>query len=1638
MKLQLDNEIYKWLLSLNILSPTSKFKLLANGKYELDEATSHLFENGLKFSELIKCLFPVIMDETNPVPLKTLQSLKDQNTSASRLYNWNILYEILKKMGVNLDPEIKSLLVKGDLPMLNEFLKDVYENISNRLEKMSSASSAKSNLSTRNYEFKLTSQDQGLIKIPKKSLNNPESDQLNIEQISKNMPLNECKSLLEILLVSLTRNLDLRPKQAVALLSNGNKYLAHVLVKGIKGNYDPLILWLQEIYSNIQLILPFLTQEDLLIPVVLQAVKPALLSKSSDVTSWGCRIISHLCYELANLEILAPAWEWFCKENGGFNSCILCLRRNCYMREGVVSVISQIARFNIAELLTVEVRKFIDNSNDLLDFIHNIFHPLFESSLIKEGAIKDGVLDCWIDIVFKSLENNNGENKANALGLLVDIWIVFPNYIEETENLASNILSVLKKGTREKALNLRVFSIVLLFKLLEFLAKCKNPYAPILYKTLTFSFIENHSELVLREVYCCNFENVLQAFLSIPVDILADPMIKQIQVSEKTTYMLNFFDFDLLFIISKHPKLQVKIAILLIDLMAKLYLNNLIWNSLAKRIIMNLLDRFIETPVFQEYLCKMFEVLLETFRISERKRKFPIKQPLVFTDESEVEIQNSQQRALIIELLKEILSKQSLSFNAFTKQPIIKLFHSIKQTRKIEHQGLLMLLKILGNPQNEIVAEMLIKEIGVQIDIPVIQTDKEIFSLEQLDNNGSIEKIDEKNSFFDKNDDVFFEKEQLFMEKNRIGLKEKKGSDIKSIEKSKNLIKTKTNMRVIEDLERLRVKKLEEVLKKQIEEEEKKIKEEITKKTLKKKLEKLGVFKSDKPMILENNDSNTEKIIEIEETNIATGLIRKTEISDVLLVDWELEEDREREVMEISLKKGGRILRYLFKRFSNTTNQAKKQEFFTELKQKFETISNQDIWRMLKELGLEQYCTKEQVFQLMKLLNQKILKRNDTKTLDFDGFVRFFKQFSMNFFQGNLDMLFLEISRNFKEIQGFYDEIEDKETLELNKLLKEKPESELPEGFKKIYEKSIDFRFDLPFELQRQLSESYQISYEIISSIFNENLNFSLIEPITQYSMITKAKRKLRDLSMNKKPENVMQKSETIIGKGQINALRRMKSKQDIDEKQSKIEEDSRITRENIDKIDPMRSQSQGLQRKRSISGKNRVEEEKMRQKFLDEMKQKEAEIKRKHRQEEVETRLKELKEKKKDEELRKLQDEQRKIQEKQEIENKEQEKKRKRLEENKKKLKEFKEKQENEKLKLMTNEKQEQEKKLDFKKKETDEFLKKQAEKLKQNFEEKKRERSEEIKKKQALEAQEKLKEIDRKKNISMTLEKERVKREKEKKFRQEIKELQRNENISAVFKRYNEELTTIYEYYKENTELSLDVPYVKENMQFKGFMNFAVEFQLIPQIISIEKMQLVYRSTTKDKKLAEKVPIGVNFEEFQQSLLRIAIKGKKWFDLLGNNKEISQQKPEEEVKEEIETWNNEEFSGFDKEKIDEYEKIQETDEKTLEGLMKYLDFPMEHVKMNNKLRDLKTRKDKVMAPREKKKAFVNKLNEKQRETSTEHQQLSNIVVVKPKNNENKKQTIEKKEKKDKTMDKPGLIKEKTMEKPGLIINHS
>lgn len=247
--------------------------------------------------------------------------------------------------------------------------------------------------------------------------------------------------------------------------------------------------------------------------------------------------------------------------------------------------------------------------------------------------------------------------------------------------ITNTILDLLKKAVRDKSDILKIGSYSLQFTLLDSFAQLRNPYAAIIYKKLTFSLMENHADLSLRDFILKNFCYIFKKYQSIPCEIIVQPLIKQIQVSEQTqSYKINLCDLEFFSMIAQHPKLKLKECILLFDLLNKIYLNDLVWAATAASSIHLLLDRFVENEGFQEYTIKLTKISLALIYTA-CKSKRPQKQAeskIPHKDKraeiTEAEIMNAQKRALIVELIKYIINLRCTNLNEQIKPLVANVY----------------------------------------------------------------------------------------------------------------------------------------------------------------------------------------------------------------------------------------------------------------------------------------------------------------------------------------------------------------------------------------------------------------------------------------------------------------------------------------------------------------------------------------------------------------------------------------------------------------------------------------------------------------------------------------------------------------------------------------------------------------------------------------------------------------------------------------------------------------------------------------------------------------------------------------------------------------------------------------------------
>lgn len=91
-----------------------------------------------------------------------------------------------------------------------------------------------------------------------------------------------------------------------------------------------------------------------------------------------------------------------------------------------------------------------------------------------------------------------------------------------------------------------------------------------------------------------------------PIGIIVEPLIKQIALSMNTTYKLNAFDFNFIRVLAQHPKLDpVPHGLMIMDIMAKIYLDMIVFAAAANNVFMLLVNRFVKAQSVHEFLTKL-------------------------------------------------------------------------------------------------------------------------------------------------------------------------------------------------------------------------------------------------------------------------------------------------------------------------------------------------------------------------------------------------------------------------------------------------------------------------------------------------------------------------------------------------------------------------------------------------------------------------------------------------------------------------------------------------------------------------------------------------------------------------------------------------------------------------------------------------------------------------------------------------------------------------------------------------------------------------------------------------------------------------------------------------------------------------
>jgi len=259
----------------------------------------------------------------------------------------------------------------------------------------------------------------------------------------------------------------------------------------------------------------------------------------------------------------------------------------------------------------VEMKKNYGSTLTYISAINDLYPYLVaqHSDLLKDSS----VLSFWIDMCLKMTESgraNTNDERLSGLAFLIEIWHNYSAYIESKPSVVDDILNTLKRGLKEKYSPLRIVSICQLFRILEKFSDEKNNIAPTILKYLIIAFTENDNNEGTREMFYINFMQLFTNYPNIPIGLLVDELIKQIHQHENDSFEFKIFDFEFFIFVAKHPKLQQSHAIQLLDLLAKVYLNNNTYASAASVPFMLLASRFASNEQVHEFLMSLVTICI--------------------------------------------------------------------------------------------------------------------------------------------------------------------------------------------------------------------------------------------------------------------------------------------------------------------------------------------------------------------------------------------------------------------------------------------------------------------------------------------------------------------------------------------------------------------------------------------------------------------------------------------------------------------------------------------------------------------------------------------------------------------------------------------------------------------------------------------------------------------------------------------------------------------------------------------------------------------------------------------------------------------------------------------------------------------
>ena len=452
-------EIYAWLASLNIIKPYESISKDLVKDFLIPEKTISSLLLGKNMDLIIQPLQRAF-NKFNHVQkdyiskLNNLKQIPENQEYISFTYlnkikyeNWKIIFEVLSKFDLQFTETEIYLLVNNDKDQLKEIITKIYEEY-NKLA------------------------FEGEADIRKKD------SILNISNLDSDKNYNECNSLLELITLSLSKNMNLKPRQAIALLSNNRKYLKKVCINGYIFDFQLLKNWLSDLFDNKKLLIKLTKNSEDGLNIFYETIGTILYCKDLDISLKAGELLSIIKNKIK------MNWKWLYNE--GISAFIFILNKESllYKKEFLKlfsSLISGLSSFFFDE---IKKKYYLGEKKLIYDFLNNIIIEAVDMEKDFANNLRTFIYEICL-------------SKTNDISFNLSILSeTFFNFYPIEEKYVNKIFSYFKSCIKNGSGNIFSTGIMQLFILMNRFGVIKNKYAPQLYKIIVQLFLETYDNII--------------------------------------------------------------------------------------------------------------------------------------------------------------------------------------------------------------------------------------------------------------------------------------------------------------------------------------------------------------------------------------------------------------------------------------------------------------------------------------------------------------------------------------------------------------------------------------------------------------------------------------------------------------------------------------------------------------------------------------------------------------------------------------------------------------------------------------------------------------------------------------------------------------------------------------------------------------------------------------------------------------------------------------------------------------------------------------------------------------------------------------------------------------------------------------